>query len=300
MAENLLSLQEMMQGCFAPRTVTAFVNAMSVDCWQRETGRLETNRFQEVALLHLYEGMHTLILRRDEVDDIRDSIWAANGGSHTPTAQQQKQFNRVATSYFDEYYSALSKLSGVVARFQQVFLKNFTENAPFIAWLVERYQLPPSLEETLSEARQFRAILAHPQQFPAHEWGTTADMTTGGLLRLMLWGPFGRGKNAVPRGALSNDESAQILGPGWHFVAPDEVSVTNVLAVVVELVLAEIVSWYSGRSAFSRPISLEEAAVKLHPDGLDVSEEARRVPSEFDHPEMPPATTVRPWVSDAR
>lgn len=283
-------------GCSLPSQITSFINAPSVDHWQEELEKTSPNRFQEVTLLNFFEGIRTLIQRRDYIDDIREQILAQNKGNRTPTSSQQTRVYRVVSSYFDEYYTTLSKLSGVNSRFTGIFSKNFSENAPFLTWLGDRYSFPEPLQSTLTAARQFRALLAHPQQFPSYEWATAIDPGSGGLLRLSLWGPFGRGKNPIPPGAQDNSISAPNLPEGWNFVAPDEVDVTNSLATVGQHMLAEILVSHSDSSAFRRTLPFSSALERLASGG-NTAEDHRRTPSRHEQTDLPPSSSPSDWIS---
>jgi len=281
--------------------VTRFLNAHSVDRWQRAFAPVTVNRYQDVTLLALFEGMKTLVIRRDAIDDLRSAIHTSGRPFGFPTATAQMELSRVVAAFFDAYYSTVSKLSAVVARFADVFHKNFSDNGPFVSWLVTRYELDDEFRDGLESARLFRAILAHPQQFPAHEWATVTDETSGGLIRFILKGPHGRGKNPVPAGATDNGEDLALLGEGWHFLAPDEVNVTNILGMTSELVLRDVLAAYSERSAFTPTLTRDEALEKLSASGTaDLSEDARRVSSLYDSPSMMPSLKPKPWGGSTR
>lgn len=288
------------QACLLPRRVTRFLNARSVDRWQHAFETVTVNRFQEVTLLAYFEGIRTLIERRDAVDDLREYIVTDGRGERAPTSRQQIEVHRVVSAFFDSYYSALSRLSAVVARFQDVFPRNFADNGPFIDWLVQRYELPAVMEGAMTSARLFRAILAHPQQFPAHDWGTMTDVVSGGLLRMVLWGPYGRGKTPVPKGAEDNANHRLDYGEGWHFIAPDEVHVLNVLGMVGELPLAQILSAYTARSAFTPSLSMEQALERIEAGQGDLSEDLRRVKSLYDSEFEMPSLIPKPWIRPNR
>jgi len=63
---------------------------------------------------------------------------------------------------------ALSNLSGFVARNHPVFGVNFSDNSRFLDWAAEQYDFDEGVALDLSQACLFRAMLAHPQQFPPY------------------------------------------------------------------------------------------------------------------------------------
>lgn len=245
-----------------------------LDNWEEALGRLDLNPYESAALRTALEAMESLIHARDEVDRIRGHVNRADGSTqwYKPTTYQQKQLFRAVSSFFDAYYTAVSTWSGVVARFSSVFGRNFSDNKPFLDWFRDAFPEQPLAYTELERARLFRALLSHPQQFPVYSWATYAAQVDP-LLRIVVWGPAGRGTRRMPEGAVDNHPGAEQFGD-WQFEAPDEVSVTNSVGILGVAILATILSRRTQGSAFARPISFERAIEILEPD-MDVSEAAR-------------------------
>ncbi|MCM3696896.1 hypothetical protein [Microbacterium oleivorans] len=259
--------------------ISRFANAHLIDAWVRAFEQTRANPFEQAALVAFFEGARTLLERRNTIDDVRrEHAWeGAIAGDGRVTHGQQMKLYRATRAFFDEMYTNLSLINGIISRHYSVFETNFSENAPMLTWLARRYpDLQHELFTDLERARLFRAILAHPQQFPPYTWSTATNPSH--LTFVVLWGPLGRGKNPVPRGATTSHPGAHLM-PGWQFEAPDEVSVSNSLLGVGVEVLSEVYASLSARSPFRRSYSKAEALDVLMPD-LDFSHDRRRVTSE--------------------
>lgn len=112
----------------------------------------------------------------------------------------------------------------------------------------------------------------------------------------MLYGPLGRGKNPVPRGATTEHALAEKL-PDWQFDAPDEVSVTNSLANVAIQVFADVLVQKARSSIFIQARSREEWLISLDPESVDSGWASRLDRSLFDDDHLPPARRTAPWHS---
>ncbi|WP_146053624.1 hypothetical protein [Microbacterium sp. Ru50] len=255
--------------------ITRFINQHSVDGWEEAFSEMPANRFEALAFQTFIEGFRGLIRSRDAVDDVRNAyVWSRRDdpGVAVSNAQQMELF-RATEAFFNDLYSAVSKLSGVVARNSAVFQTNFSDNGPFLRWLDDRYPQEHGRTAEVEKARLFRAILAHPQQFPPYDWATFVDRKK--LTLVVLWGARGRGRNPIPKGATVSHALAQ---GDWQFQAPDEASVTNAVGALAEEILLEMLLAYSKRRALRRPLTSHEARVALAPE-VDVSDDQRRVNS---------------------
>lgn len=265
-----------------------------VDHWQDELLRLEPNKWEYRSLIASFEAMRRLIVARDDVEDARD-VMAHHGdrawGFEAPTSKDQSRLYEATKRFMDEFYSTFSALAGVVTRFSGAFgAQVSSENAKFLKWLQGRYQsdFNHGMWADLERARLFRAMLAHPQSFPAHTWATSVSMQRP-LIHVVLHGDFGRGTKKIPPGAQTDHEFAANLDD-WQFPAPDEVSVANCTGNAMHAVLADVAVELSRRSTFRTTLTYEAAFYRtLLLPHLDASELSRKAPSKHDDPEiMPP------------
>lgn len=257
--------------------ITRFANAHLVDAWEEAFRPMPFNRFEGAALQVFLEGYRQLLVTRDAVDELRNQHpWSGKDDpNHTVTHAQQMALYRVTDAYFGDFYGVVSKLSGLVARNSAVFRVNFSDNGPFLRWAEGRVEPGHRTFQELESARLFRALLAHPQQFPPYTWATVVDSKN--LTQVVLWGEKGRGRNPIPRGATTK----HVLEHGdWQFQAPDEVSVTNALGTLAEEILTEILIHYSSRRSFARRLSRSAARDLVHPE-IDVSASRRSVGSNI-------------------
>lgn len=82
----------------------------------------------------------------------------------------------------------------------------------------------------LESAREFRAMLSHPESYPPHDWHTDDD--DGTLTKIVLVGsPSAQDK--IPVGA-------ERVGDKWKIRAPDEDLVTSALAVQLNAAISAI------------------------------------------------------------
>lgn len=249
-----------------------FVNNLTVDRWERLLGQLELNWYQGKALQGFYESCRELMWRRDEVDAFRMLTTV-----HVYD-RDQTTLHRTTKAYFDTYYTALSYLSGVIARFQTVFIGNFTENAPLLKWAATRYpEVGLKDHDLLEEARLFRALLSHPQQFSVMDWAS-ADYLDVDNFRIVLHGPSGRGKNPIPPGARTEGTVLRATSD-WAFEAPADYRVTNAFFVLAEEVIADLYSKLAPRSSFKPDVTIAAARELLIPPLDEMKSENRRVES---------------------
>ena len=264
--------------------ISRYANAQALDVWVREFEPLRFNRYERLAFQSFFEETRRLLRARDAIDGVRDSIPSTPGttwGWQYPNSAQQRDLYDATKRYFDGYYSALSALSGVVARFNRVFKTNFSDNGPFLKWLATALDgLPANTVADLERARLYRAMLSHPQQFPVFDWATACYFGNEHA-HVVLYGPAGRGKHPIPRGATRNHEWLSDLDD-WQFPAPDEITVTNSFFNAGIQVFAEIMSAVTHESALIRGITRAEATARLIPSEIDVSPENRNASSVYE------------------
>ncbi|MBD8205957.1 hypothetical protein IFU08_08095 [Microbacterium sp. CFBP 8790] len=266
------------------------LNHRLVDTWRIKLDLIPMNRFERVATATSLEGFRHLMSSRDALDIIRDQVPPARDDStdyYAPLTGHQRMLFRATKAFFDEFYSAMSSLSGFVARNHSVFGVNFSDNARFLGWATEQYDLDEGVARELSQARLFRAMLAHPQQFPPYEWATVS-IPKYELLHIVLYGPLGRGQNPVPRGATTDHVLAEKM-PDWQFDAPDEVSVTNSLGNVAVQIYADVLMEKARSSSFIQARSREDWLAALAPESVDLGWVSRTDRSLFDDDHLPPA-----------
>lgn len=271
-------------------------NERAIDIFQRQLGTLPMNRYESTAFTTAIDGLRTLLSARDRLDELRDKIPQVNvelSTSYKLRTGDQRELFRLTSSFFADFYSAVSAISGVVARFSTTFKVNYSDNGPFLRWAHESLDLPGAVFEELDRARQFRALLSHPQQFPPYEWATVTTARDP-LIHITLYGPFGRGKNPVPAGATTDHPHADRM-PDWQFGAPDEVSVANCVCSLAGTIFAEILVARSTSSSFVRPVRRDEALARVMPLEADFGWEARQSRSWFNTDSLPPASNTRPW-----
>jgi hypothetical protein len=263
------------------------LNHRLVDTWRMKLDGIPMNRFERAAAATSIDGFRNLMLSRDALDAIRDQVPPAQNSTdyYAPLSGHQRSLFRATKTFFDEFYSTMSSLSGFVARNHAVFRVNFSDNARFLNWATERYGIDQGVALDLSQARLFRAMLAHPQQFPPYEWATVS-IPRYELLHIVLYGPLGRGQNPVPEGATTDHALAHKI-PDWQFDAPDEVSVTNSLGNVAVQIYADVLMAKARSSSFVPVRTREECLLALTPESVDLGWVSRTDRSLFDDDHLP-------------
>jgi hypothetical protein len=222
------------------------MSAVVVEGWQKAFEGLSFNQFEAQALRGFFEEMENLLDALDGLQSVRSQCDKSPiTGWPAPTEKQRRLIYNRTKNYFDTYYGALSHLSSVVSRFSKVFGgKAFSDNAKFVRWMKDFVGLP--YEESgrdntfffLENARLFRALLNHPQQFPVLDWSTETSYNYR-VPRLVLHGPESR-SGVIPNG--SSRANLPWVNAAWRFDAPPEVSVTNSLANAAVSVLAAVLA----------------------------------------------------------
>lgn len=166
----------------------------------------------------------------------------------------------------------------MVSRFSKVFGGvAINENKPFLDWLKRlsegmspRHGAHVRAFAQLEDARLFRSVLNHPQQFPVSDW-MTETRNDYPLAHVVLFGPQSR-SGKIPEGSWRGPLPEE-LECDWRMDAPDEVSVTNCLANVSGVVLAAILAERGRLAPFLSPEESARRAIDA------VSDVARRVPA---------------------
>jgi len=237
-----------------------------LNVWRKTFDRVNLNVYEGTALRRLFDELENLVDVRDRVQDLRDTFAISRqSGNEIPNEQQRRELYLRTKTYFDTYYGTLSHLSSVVARFSKVFERRaFSDNRPFVRWLVDRYpDLGPAHGAGLESARLFRTILNHPQQFPVSFWRTETEPMRLNTY-LVIYGPESRA-GRIPPGSTREGRLRLEMGD-WEMAAPSEFSVTNNIASMSLLVLVDILSQRKrGASFYADPRRSADAIADLSP-----------------------------------
>ena len=261
------------------KRITRIVTHDVVTAWEEALGELSFNQYEGQALRGFLEEMGHLIDNRDALDRLR----AEFGDDGTtmlpgPSSSQMRPMYSLTKIYFDTYYSALSHLSSVVARFSRIFGGvAYSDNKRFLEWITIRYKSLPShmnvnqlAFEELEAARKFRALLNHPQQFPVIDWSTASYLGSYDVVHLVLHGPQQR-NGGIPPGT-TREVVPPFIQADWKMDAPDEVSVTNCLTNVASAVLSEVLAHRRTGAAFVRMENrIDDARRSLNTGGRVIS-----------------------------
>ncbi|MFB6489494.1 hypothetical protein P2A57_22925 [Xanthomonas perforans] len=217
------------------------------------------------ALRAFLGDLRRLAQTRDTLDAWRSKFDTSEAGYQAPDEDQRVELFNRTRNFFSAFYGALSHLGSVPKRFGSVFgPRNLSKNSAVIRWAGSEFpNIPRGVVAELEEARQFRTVLDHPVSFQPYDWGTiVTDVRPITLLAL-----FGAGN--PPEGAAGYPLPDH-LGTEWHFLAPDEVSVTNCVGITAAAVLGRVLTTRAPTSAFVRPEDMHRHTVKAmgawHPD----------------------------------
>lgn len=216
------------------------------------------DRKQRQAVRHYAEMVQRLVKKRDQYRSRVASIPRSGLGiSLQPNAEMQEDLFEIAHGFFEHLYSTLGALASVHGR-----IKVFGVDPPissvekFLAWWASRpnFWKQEQAVSLLLEARNFRTLLAHPQQQVVFDWGTRTlvEMRT---VAVVLHGEASS-KGAIPTGAVldSIDQSE------WVFQAPD-------MSVVLDALLT-LTSVTFHRMAGAFPLTSEEETCTWEADGF--------------------------------
>lgn len=241
----------------------------TIEYWGELVDGSKLNRYEGLALRGLLGELRRLTEVRDTLDELRDQFGLSDWGLATPTERQREQLHDRTRNFFGAYYGAMSHLNGVVARHSSIFGRvNFTDVGPFLRWM--QRSLPALEHKVVAEmetARLFRALLDHPAQFPVYDWGTHVSNDRRTVL-VVYFGLNSRSGKA-PAGASSRSYFDH-PNSDWHFLAPDEVSVTNCVTKLAALIIGRVVEARHGGSSFLAPQSMHRHTIKAigpwHPE----------------------------------
>lgn len=145
-------------------------------------------------------------------------------------ARQQDTVYELTTGFFDQVYSTLSALASVHSRLRP--MRGYGDpptrtNEKFLKWWTEVIGSAPgvSATDTLMQARNFRTLNAHPQQFAVFDWQTVSFGSDD--VRVVLVGRESSAGN-IPDGAHRRDTRHEI----WRMVAPAMRDVTEAFYVL--------------------------------------------------------------------
>lgn len=233
---------------------------------------------QRQAARHLRESMYKLLRYRDRVDAVRETFSAnALTGQVSPTAKQQHDLYDTTVDFFQTFYVAVSAWASFFVRIAGDLGTNSPSAnsvAKLIGWMTRPQPRLSAIDtahgDVLESARAFRALIDHPSGSQPFDWASFDD-GSGAVVRVMLFGPKRSG--SIPPGASDGD--GPLGEAGWAFLAPDEVSVTNVVGSLMTHYMPRIAgtiplenddhvtcpdfpwerSWNGGRPVHSEPLS---------------------------------------------
>lgn len=216
------------------------------------------DRKQRQAVQHYAEMVQRLVKKRDQYRSRVASIPRSGLGiSLQPNAEVQEDLFEITHAFFEHLYSTLGALASVHGR-----IKIFGVDPPissvekFIAWWSARSSFWKQEESVslLLQARNFRTLLAHPQQQVVFNWGTRTlvDLRT---VAVVLHGEASS-KGGIPTGAVP----ASIDQSEWVFQAPNMSDVLDALLTLTS------VTFHGMAGAF--PLPLEEETCTWEADGF--------------------------------
>jgi hypothetical protein len=181
-----------------------------------EHARLDSKQRQ--AVQHYAEMAQRLIKKRDQYRIRVADIPRSSFGVHLhPSPEVQDELFELTHAFFEHAYATIGALASVHGR-----VKVFGVDPPigsvekFLEWWQKQHQFLKQ-EESLAillGARNFRTVLAHPQQHTVFDWGTRS--TPEATVKVVLHGErSSTGK--LPVGAATDSADAD----RWEFEAPD-------------------------------------------------------------------------------
>ena len=188
------------------------------------------DRKQRQGIQHYAEMVQRLIKKRDHYRALVDKIPRTGLGVPLhPDGETQDELFELTHSFYEHLYSTLGGLASVHGR-----IKVFGVDPPissvekFLGWwsIQSSFWKQEESVSLLRQARDFRAILAHPQQQVVFNWGTIALIETKNVVVVLHGGASSKGN--FPSGA-----SSDALDPmKWWFQSP---SMDNVLDALLTL-----------------------------------------------------------------
>lgn len=222
--------------------IVNYLNLEMIQHWGSLVDECALNHWEGKALRSLLGDLRRLVEVRDSLDELRATFKPSKAGRSHPNGRQREELHDRTRTFMGAYYGAMSHLNAVVARHSAIFGRvKFTDVGPFIRWIPSNLAaIEHELVAELESARLFRALIEHPAQFPANDWGTFTTEERQ-IVTVMFWGtnsPAGK----APAGSAQRPAPIDHEPSDWHFAAPDELSLTNCVAHVAASLLARIVA----------------------------------------------------------
>lgn len=172
-----------------------------------------------------------------------------------PSADQQDIAYELTQSFFDQVYATLSALASVHGRIRLLPYgpePPTKSNDKFLSWwdvVLEGDWLKEHIL-TLKNARDFRTVFVHPQQWPIFDWGTVGH---DGSLSVFLHGaPSSNGR--TPPGSETSPN-----GREWRFIAPQMPEILSAFEALSTASFGPIISLF--------PLPADEETCLWEPDG---------------------------------
>lgn len=213
---------------------------------------------QRLAVQHYRETLVRLHRKRASYDTFVASIpLTPMGLSRRVTPAQQDTLYELASGFFDQVYSALSALASVHSRLRP--LPGFREpptrtNEKFLKWWEEVVSSDKGEKavRALFEARDYRTLNAHPQQFAVFDWQT---ISFGAVeVRVLLTGRQSSSGN-IPGGAVRLARDAE----QWVLPAPAMDQVVSAFHTLTVYTFGALPSLY--------PLNEDQEFCAWEPDG---------------------------------
>lgn len=245
------------------------------------------DRKQRQAVQHYAEMAQRLVKKRDQYRSRVASIPRSGlGVSLRPDAEMQEDLFELTHAFFEHLYSTLGALASVHGR-----IKVFGVDPPissvekFLAWWSTRSSFWKQEESVslLLQARNFRTLLAHPQQQVVFNWGTRTLMDLWTVVVVLDGEASSAGR--IPTGAVPDalDQSK------WEFQAPNMSDVLDALLTLTSMTFHVMPATF--------PLPLDEETCTWEADGFGsapaialeklIEKAASQDPSAF-HVDFPP------------
>jgi hypothetical protein len=234
---------------------------------------------QRLAVQHYREALIRLQRKQAGFDEFVDGLpLTPMGLARRTTPRQQDTIFEMTSGFFDQVYSTLSALASVHSRLRP--LPGFREpptrtNEKFLKWWTEVISSRSGLSalQILLDARDYRTLNAHPQQFAVFDWQTIAFGSRE--MRVLLTGRQSSTGN-VPEGAerLARDTTR------WIMLAPSMREVVRAFHTLTVYTFGALPSLY--------PLDEDDEFCAWEPDGhgsgpgVDVAEAVQQLLAGLD------------------
>lgn len=216
---------------------------------------------QRLAVQHYTEMVKRLVGKRDAYFDQVDGIPpSALGIRLRPDAATQDRLFDLSHSFFAHLYDTLSALASIHGRVKIFQTSPSIKGVEaFLEWWNKDlgYLQSGDSHDVLLSARNFRTVLAHPQQKAVFDWGTHGFQDSG-TIAVVLFGEQSS-KGNVPEGAARHPDDAS----RWYFQAPDMNLVLAALQRLTSITFHTMVGQF--------PLSPEEETCTWEADGFGSS-----------------------------